>query len=126
MKLSPVRISFTLVTVISLLCISCSRENATIIPENVLSKEKFEEILFDMSLAEAAININVKNVKPEKMDSVYAFDPLKENNVSRAEYDTSLHFYSAHPELYKEVYDKVLERLSEFEAKSVGADSTKK
>lgn len=99
-----------------------------IIPGGILSREEYVTVLRDLSLAESAANLNVKNVRIEKTDSVYAFDPLKENHVSRGKYDSTALFYSNHPDLYKEVYDEVLKQLSEMQAKrkSVVRDSVKK
>ncbi|MCW3077381.1 MAG: hypothetical protein JWO32_1990 [Bacteroidetes bacterium] len=107
---------------------SCSNEEEIKIPENILSKEQYTRVLTDLALAESAANLNIKNVRIEKTDSTYAFDPLKENNISKARYDSSALYYAEHPELYKEVYDEVLKRLSEMQSKRKGVltDSLKK
>jgi hypothetical protein len=106
------------------LMFSCgqSEEDNITIPDTVLSEEKFSKILLDFALAESASNINVKNVPSERSDSTYAFDPLVENKVSRAEYDSSIVFYSKHPGLYKKIYENVLAALSKMQVKK---DSTK-
>lgn len=119
---------FTLLLSIIFILNSCSeKENSVTIPDHILNKEKYTDLLLSLALAESAANLNVKNVKIEKLDSAYAFSPLKENNVSRAQYDSSASFYSEHPDLYKEVYDEVLKRLSEMESKrKVIIDSVKK
>ena len=83
--------------------IACGKETSVEIPGNVLDKEKFTKVLVDFALAEAAANMNIKGSETLKIDSVYAFDPLKENNVSKAQYDTTLAFYSNHTELYNQV-----------------------
>lgn len=119
---------FTILAIVIFILHSCGeKENSVVIPENILSKEKYTDLLLSLALAESAANLNVKNVKIEKLDSAYAFNPLKENKVSRAQYDSTASFYSEHPDLYKEVYDEVLKRLSEMESKrKVIIDSVKK
>ena len=87
-----------------------------VIPAYVLGKEKFSDLICDFTLAEAAVGLNIKNQPGEKMDSVYAFNPLKDNNINRKDFDTSLYFYSRHPLLFKEVYDLSLEKLSKLQA----------
>lgn len=82
------------------------------IPATVLSSEKLEQVLVDFALAESASNMNVKNVAIQRLDTVYAFNPLKENNVRKSQYDSTLSFYSKHPELYKKIYENVLARLT--------------
>ncbi len=96
---------------------SCGGEKKEeVIPDYVLGKEKFSDLICDFTLAEAAVGLNIKNISGEHMDSVYAFNPLKDNNVTRKDFDTSLYFYSHHPLLFKEVYDLSLEKLSKLQA----------
>jgi hypothetical protein len=101
---------------------SCGKnaEKEVEIPAGILSQEQFTKVLADFALAESAANMNIKNVVVQKTDSVYAFDPLLENNVRKSQYDSSVLFYTARPELYKKVYEQVLEMLSELQAKRNG------
>ena len=91
-------------------------EEGLAIPKNVLSEEKYIKLLVDLSLAESAGNINIKAHTGRKFDSVYAFNPLQENNISKADYDSSVIFYSKRPKLYKKIFDEVLVTLSKMEA----------
>lgn len=92
------------------------KEKTESVPPYVLDKEKFSDIIVDFTLAESAAGINVLNVQGQKGDTVYAFNPLIDNNVTKAKFDTSLHFYSHHPKLFKEVYELTLEKLSRMQA----------
>ncbi|MBA2611661.1 MAG: DUF4296 domain-containing protein [Bacteroidetes bacterium] len=114
----------TVLLAISLLLFSCGSkdENNVTIPDNILNEEKFAKIITDFALAESASNINVKNIPSEKADSAYAFDPLVENKVTKAQYDSSIVFYSKHPALYRKIYESVLVLLSKMQVKN---DSTK-
>ncbi len=85
------------------------------IPPYVLSEEKYIKLLVDFSLAESAGNLNIKNYTGTKFDSAYAFNPLKENNVSQSLYDSTLSFYSKHPKLYKKMCEEVLVILSKMQ-----------
>ena len=82
------------------------------IPSSVLSRQQFTKLLIDFAMAESAGGMNIKNVPAKQIDSVYAFDPLKENHVTRAQYDSTLAFYTQHADLYQEVYQDVLTGLS--------------
>lgn len=99
----------------TLIVASCNDKQEKI-PDNVLNKEAFSELLVDFTLAESAAGINVLNVQGTKADTVYAFNPLIDNNVTRAKFDTTLYFYSRHPKLFREVYDLTLEKLSRMQA----------
>ncbi|MCE3259520.1 MAG: hypothetical protein K0S12_1161 [Bacteroidetes bacterium] len=108
--------------------LSCEEADDEVqIPPGILTKEEFSKVLADLALAESAANLNIKNVKIEKTDSAYAFDPFGENHITQAKYDSSALFYSKHPELYKEAYDEALRLLSEMQALGAAKkDSLKK
>lgn len=113
-----------LLPLLVVLVFSCgqSEEDKNTIPDNILTEEAFTKVLLDFALAESASNINVKNVPSERLDSTYAFDPLVENKVTRAQYDSAIVFYSKHPGLYKKIYENVLTSLSKMQVKK---DTTK-
>jgi len=115
---------------LALALVACGKnvEKEVEIPAGILSQEQFTKVLTDFALAESAANMNIKNVIIQKTDSVYAFDPLLENNVRKSQYDSTVFYYTARPELYKKVYEQVLEALSELQAKRNGlkVDSTSK
>jgi murein L,D-transpeptidase YafK len=98
------------------------------IPQHVIAREKFVRFLIDLTLAESAANINVHGLSGAKFDSAYAFNPLKENGLTMAQYDSTVAFYSRNPKLYKEIYEEVLTQLSDMQAKRSGAkkDTVKK
>lgn len=96
--------------------VSCGEKKSDILPDYVLPKEKYIKLIVDFSLAESAANLNIKGTPVQKVDSVYHFDPLKENGISQSQYDTTVWYYSRHPEQYKEIYEEVLKILSEMEA----------
>ena len=85
------------------------------IPDNILGMEEISDILFEFSLAESAANLNIKNVAQNKLDSAYAFNPLKSHHIRPSQFDSSITFYCRHSELYKKVYEIVLNKLQEFE-----------
>lgn len=92
-----------------------SEENVKI-PSDVLSEEQFIKLLTDCYLAEGATGINVKNVTGQKFDSAYVFNPLKDNQISKPLFDSSISFYTKHPKLLKIIYEKILDRLSQIQA----------
>jgi ribosomal protein L7/L12 len=105
-------------------CGSREEEEHVNIPSTVLSEEQYAKVLADFSLAEAAGNTNPLKLSGPKFDSAYTFDPLKENNVSRELYDSTVAFYSRYPSLYKKVCEDALTVLSKMKPhKKVKIDS---
>jgi hypothetical protein len=84
--------------------------------EGIISRETFAKVLADFALAESAANMNVLNVELQKLDSIYNFNPLLDNGVTKAQYDSAVSYYVRHPDLYKEVYEEALAVLSELQA----------
>ncbi|MBA3680161.1 MAG: DUF4296 domain-containing protein [Bacteroidetes bacterium] len=109
------------VTVITVMASCLNKNDETQLPANILNEEEFTKVIVDFALAESTSNINVKNLPADKMDSLYTFNPLTENNVSKSQYDSTITFYSKHPALYKKVYDNVLEELSKMQIKTDSA-----
>lgn len=107
---------------------SCEQKEDTALPAGILNEEKFAMVLTDFALSEGAANMNIKNLPIHQLDSAYAFDPLNDNNVRKGQYDSTVKYYSLHPEIYKRVYEKVLQNLSEMEIKhnAINSDSTSK
>jgi len=122
MSLSFTKNKFFLISFSLLISCGSQLDEQATIPDYVLNEEKFTKLIVDFALSESISNINVKSVTAEKLDSVYAFNPLFENKVSKAEYDSSIIFYSKHPLLYKKIYENVLVTLSKMQIKK---DSTK-
>lgn len=98
-------------------CKAKEEEEKPLIPPYVLKEEVFIKVTCDLALAESAANLNIKNVGAHQMDSTYAFNPFKENNIQKKDYDTSVMFYSQYPKLYKKLLDDALNRLSVIQSK---------
>lgn len=99
------------------LFVRCGDENEDTVPNSIISKEKFTKLLTDFLLAESATNLNIKQVDITKFDSTYKFNPLRENHVTKSQYDSAVNFYSKHPQLYKQIYDDALLLLSDMQTK---------
>ena len=112
-------IYFSLVVVFITSC--GANENGETVPETVLDKKMFTTVLTHFLIAESATNLNVKNADIAKFDSVYAFNPLKENSITKAQYDLTLDFYAKHPKLYKQIYEDALQQLSELQTQKRAA-----
>lgn len=110
---------FGFLIIITTLCFSSCKppqEEDEVIPPNILGEEQFVKVLTDAYLCEGASGINIKNVNGDKFDSAYAFNPLKDNGIAKAQFDSTIAYYSNHPKKMKIVYEEVLEKLSQIQA----------
>ena len=104
---------------ICLLFMACSGSLEIKIPDNVLSKDKMTQVMMDIHLMEASINLSGGN--PKKIDLAGSnvplnIDVLKKNNITKKQFDDSFSFYTHNPELLSEIYQNVLNELSKMQA----------
>ncbi len=105
---------YSLVFLLSFLLVACSSDEATRIPDSVLSKEKMAEVLVDVHLLEAALatgSVGENGVSPT--------DLLKRHHVTKKQYDESFYFYSQNPLLLGEIYQLVLNELSKMQGQAM-------
>jgi hypothetical protein len=95
-------------------------EDKVQIPPDVISPDSMISIFVDFQLAEAAIQEQQqKNKDPKEYTGYYYSMILKTHHIDRHSYDHSLQFYSYHPKLLVEIYDKVLSELSTKQGRSM-------
>jgi hypothetical protein len=98
--------------------VSCSQDKTVSIPDTVLQEDKMAEVMVDIHLLEATLNINTfSKDKVSKDNSSPATDVLKKHGITKKQYDESFSFYTRNPQLLGEMYTKVLNELSKMQAK---------
>lgn len=91
--------------------LSCSKPE-TKIPQGVLSKMELVPILVDIHIAQAATGLyNAGDSSHHTMNDYIPYI-LKIHKVERAVYDSTIAFYTLHPEILQEMYDEVISELS--------------
>ncbi len=96
---------------------SCSQDKSISIPDSVLSEDKMAEVMVEIHLLEATLNISSLGRDKASKDIVNpTSDILKRHHVTKEQYDESFSFYSHTPLLLSEVYLKVLNELSKMQA----------
>jgi hypothetical protein len=113
------RIYCLLLITFCLLVSSCRQKNKPLtIPSHILLTEKMTQVIADIHIAEAEINLNSPPPLPESQkDSVLRnkidFERIfAKNKITRVQYDSSLSFYIDHPELLDTIYVQVISELS--------------
>lgn len=98
--------------ILTLAMFSCASEGYKEVPKNMISEEKFIDLMVEMHLIEA--NINQRFVKlVDTTDTSfgyyrYLFDKYE---VKKVDFDSTFNYYARNPQLLDGVYDKVQERL---------------
>ncbi len=106
----------SLISLLLFVTVGCGNDGNTTSPElkskYILPADSFALLLADMAVAENSFNLNILNLKFEKYDSGYKFNPWLQNNMSKTRYDSTINVYSKYPKEYRAVYEEVLEILN--------------
>lgn len=85
--------------------ISCQVER----PQTVLSDNKMEEVLYDYHIAKA---MGEKISQQEKYKRIlYVENVFRKHNITQADFDTSMAWFSRNPEIIHQIYENVKNKL---------------
>lgn len=103
MSKKPLHI-FILTSLFLTLLASCEQR-----PQNVVSKSKMEQLLYDYHLAKSMVN----QLPPDEKykEQLYIDAVMKKNKVSQADFDSSLVWYNRHNSDLKDIYDNLNKRF---------------
>lgn len=100
--------------------LACSDEKKVDIPNDVLPEEQMATVMTEVHLLEASLNLNISSAvtKGDAPDlQATTLELLKKKGVTKEQYETSFRFYTEHPEKLSEIYQQVLNNLSQLQAK---------
>jgi len=100
----------------SVFLFACTDIDVIPIPDNVLPEEKMADILVDVHLMEATMNIHAGTLGKAKGGTPIVMNIYKKHQVSKEQFDESYKFYTENPELLAEIYQLVLNNLSRMQA----------
>jgi hypothetical protein len=94
---------------------------------DIIPEKKFISILADIHLADGIGIINVNNNDTFAFDSAALYGAvLEKHGVTRAQFDSTMLYYTARPGAFTELYNQVMNRLKEMEVevtREMAADS---
>lgn len=95
-----------LLIILSILVSSCQDK-----PKEVLNRKKMEQLMYDIYIAEAAMEIDYQSFGSPEEKEAYINKVFLNRNVTQAQWDTSLSWYSDRIDLYLKMNDSVKARL---------------
>ena len=106
----------TAVILLVVILISCDSGNKT--PDYVIPHDDMVNIIIDIHLTDGLLTNNKIRRKLAKKDSLNYYNVILNNyGYSRADFDTSVYFYSKNINEYDKIYEEVLNSLGEMETK---------
>lgn len=94
-----------------LFALCCLVTSCTMRPKWVLSNSEMVDLLVDLHYAEAVIQSAGYNYGHDDEVNRYYATLLEERGVTQAQLDSSLAWYTAHPQYFQSVYPRVMQRL---------------
>jgi len=106
---------------IAAIIFSCSFSNK---PKGILTEKQITPVLVELHLAEAIYAQRFAGgITRESYQEDLYLSILKKYKLDQKIFENSILYYGKHPEIYKPVYDEVLNRLNEMSAASRANDS---
>jgi len=103
-----------LIIILGLVFFSCS--NQTKVPEYVIPKDDMIDIILDIHLTDGLFTISKIRKEITSADSLNYYDEVFRNyGYTRADFDTSVYYYSKNINEYDKIYEEVLNRLNEMD-----------
>ncbi len=82
-------------------------------PEGILSAGKMEDVLVDLHRADGILYVKGYAYGRDETTAKYYEVVLQKNGVTQAVFDSSIVWYTDHPQRFNKIYPKVLARLED-------------
>ena len=80
-------------------------------PKGILHSWEMREVLVDLHKTDALLTISKVGIANTEPRAIYYAQVLEKHGITQAEFDSSLVWYTAHPQLFDKIYPKVLKEL---------------
>lgn len=107
---------FLLALVIIFAAVGCKHKTKPI-PSGIIDKETMVNIIVDVNLSEAIFRLKQPSY-PQDSNYVRAYYDVIFNKykISKEQFNSSLKYYTKHPEKFGEIYDETLNRLTRMQS----------
>ena len=85
-------------------------------PKGILSSREMRSLLVDLHKTDGLLQISGGRTMENEVKDLYYAQVLEKHGVTQAQFDSSLVWYTAHPQFFNKIYPKVLKDLETEEA----------
>ena len=89
------------------ICLSSCR------PHGILSSRKMREVMVELHKTDALLQVSGLQHGHNEAEDIYYALVLERHGITQAQFDSSLVWYTAHPQLFDKIYPKVLKQLEQ-------------
>ncbi len=80
-------------------------------PKGILHSWEMRRVMVDLHKTDAILQLNGMAYGHEEEKAIYYSIVLSKHGITQAQFDTSLVWYTAHPQLFDKIYPRVLKDL---------------
>lgn len=84
-------------------------------PKGILRSGQMRDVLIDLHKADGMIQVSPLGRKDSEAKTIYYAQVLQKHGITQAQFDSSIVWYTAHPQLFNKIYPKVMAALREEE-----------
>lgn len=100
-----VSIAVCLLSVLTVLLTGCR-------PRGILHSGEMRSVLKDLHKADAAMQVSGFKRGDQEKRNIYYAQVLEKHHITQAQFDSSIVWYTAHPQLFDKIYPKVMADLA--------------
>ena len=82
-------------------------------PRGVLSSRQMRSLIIDLHKTEALLEVHQLHRGHDQAEDIYYAEVLERHGVTQAQFDSSLVWYTNHPQRFNKIYPKVLKALAD-------------
>lgn len=82
-------------------------------PHGILSSRQMREVMVDLHKTDALLQVSGLQHGHNEAEDIYYALVLERHGITQAQFDSSLVWYTAHPQLFDKIYPKVLKQLEQ-------------
>ena len=101
---------FSVLLMVLLVAMSCSRR-----PDDVLSRNKMEEVLTDLHKLDGVLLVKGFGYSGDRQNVYYYNQLLAKHGVTQAQFDSSLVYYTRKPKIFQKIYLNVIDNVTAFD-----------
>ena len=85
-------------------------------PKGILTSHQMRSVLYDLHRAEAVLQVAGYNFGHDEALAKYYQSVLDEHGITQAQFDSSLVWYTDHPQIFNKIYPKIVSRCEQEDA----------
>ena len=85
-------------------------------PKGILHSWEMRAVLVDLHKTDAMLQLSGLRYSDDEARRIYYAQVLEKHDITQAQFDSSLVWYTAHPQLFDKIYPKVIAEITKQEA----------